>query len=184
MIFNVGAGGGGAADQIKYDNGNSGLEATNVQGVVDELNTRLVNENNETFNYGVKDGVRGFFTDPSRADDSFIPFRSGAEIVFYFSGIADGNNKPNKNQSSEMSFTITEKGKYTIICMTNGYRNAGYDVYKNTEKICTVNLSRDDGKTLISNKEYSFECNTGDVISISNIQAVVSLMQISALLIK
>ena len=34
----------------------------------------LTNENNETFNFGVKNGVRGFFTDPSRADDSFIPF--------------------------------------------------------------------------------------------------------------
>ena len=28
----------------------------------------------ESFNYGVKDGVRGFFTDPSKADDSFVPF--------------------------------------------------------------------------------------------------------------
>ena len=36
----------------------------------------LVNEYNESFNFGVKDGVRGFFTDPSRADDSFIPFKS------------------------------------------------------------------------------------------------------------
>lgn len=34
----------------------------------------LTNENSETFNFGIKDGVRGFFTNPSRADDSFIPF--------------------------------------------------------------------------------------------------------------
>ena len=45
MIFNVGAGSGGAADQIKYDNSNSGLSADNVQGAVDELNDSLANGN-------------------------------------------------------------------------------------------------------------------------------------------
>lgn len=44
-------------------------------GAVQELNSSLTNENSETFNFGVKDGVRGFFTNPSRADDSFIPFK-------------------------------------------------------------------------------------------------------------
>lgn len=39
-------------------------------------NQSLTNENSETFNFGVKDGVRGFYTNPSRADDSFIPFNS------------------------------------------------------------------------------------------------------------
>ena len=46
-----------------------------------------MNENSETFNFGVKDGVRGFFTNPSRADDSFIPFKSGGssypDILLY-----------------------------------------------------------------------------------------------------
>ena len=40
-------------------------------------NQSLTNENNESFNFGVKDGVRGFFTNPSRADDSFVPFSNG-----------------------------------------------------------------------------------------------------------
>lgn len=39
------------------------------------IDSSLTNENSETFNFGVKDGVRGFFTNPSRADDSFIPFK-------------------------------------------------------------------------------------------------------------
>ena len=42
MIFNVGAGGAAAAEQIKYDNSKSGLESDNVQGAVDELNDSLV----------------------------------------------------------------------------------------------------------------------------------------------
>lgn len=43
----------------------------------DEIKQSLTNENSETFNFGVKDGVRGFFTNPLRADDSFIPFSNG-----------------------------------------------------------------------------------------------------------
>ena len=46
-----------------------------------KLNESLTNEDGEVFNFGVKDGVRGFFTDPSRADDSFIPFSSGMKSM-------------------------------------------------------------------------------------------------------
>lgn len=45
--------------------------------VLQTTNQSLTNENSETFNFGVKDGVRGFFTNPLRADDSFIPFKKG-----------------------------------------------------------------------------------------------------------
>lgn len=51
-------------------------------GAVNELNSSLKNENNESFNFGVKDGVRGFYTNPSRADDSFIPFKSSDPLIF------------------------------------------------------------------------------------------------------
>ena len=44
MIFNVGVGGASNAESIKYDNSLSGLEATNVQGAVDEVNDSLVVE--------------------------------------------------------------------------------------------------------------------------------------------
>ena len=45
MIFNLGAGGASNAQAVQYDNSNSGLEATNVQGAVDELNNSLANGN-------------------------------------------------------------------------------------------------------------------------------------------
>ena len=35
---------------------------------------------NESFNFGVKNGVYGFYTDPARADDSFIPFSGSGTI--------------------------------------------------------------------------------------------------------
>lgn len=50
-------------------------------GAVQEVYNSLVNENSESFNFGVLNGVRGFFTNPSRADDSFIPFKSAFELL-------------------------------------------------------------------------------------------------------
>ena len=46
------------------------------------LDSSLTNENAETFNFGYLNGVRGFFTNPSRADDSFIPFSSGGKYIY------------------------------------------------------------------------------------------------------
>ena len=45
MIFNVGSGGASSADKVKYDNSTSGLEATNVQGAIDEVNNSLAGGN-------------------------------------------------------------------------------------------------------------------------------------------
>lgn len=49
---------------------------------MDSINSNITNENNETFNFGVLNGVRGFFTNPSRADDSFVPFKNLYEGTF------------------------------------------------------------------------------------------------------
>lgn len=44
-------------------------------GALAEVNSSLQDSNtSESFNFGSLNGVRGFFTDPSKADDSFIPF--------------------------------------------------------------------------------------------------------------
>ena len=52
--------------------------------VVKDINSSLIDSNTtETFNFGSLNGVRGFFTNPSRADDSFIPFKSGVNYVFW-----------------------------------------------------------------------------------------------------
>ena len=40
-----------------------------------KVNSSLQDSNtNESFNFGSLNGVRGFFTNPSKADDSFVPF--------------------------------------------------------------------------------------------------------------
>lgn len=41
----------------------------------DSVNSSLQDSNtSESFNFGSLNGVRGFFTNPSKADDSFVPF--------------------------------------------------------------------------------------------------------------
>ncbi len=75
MIFNVGSGGASSADKVKYDNSTSGLEATNVQGAIDEVNNSFggmkfgVDENG---NYGyIKAGA-----------DTVIPFSNNILMIY------------------------------------------------------------------------------------------------------
>lgn len=72
-----------AADASKIIDDIDAIRALTQEGymagalALKQVDDSLVNENNESFNFGVKDGVRGFFTNPSRADDCFVPFKSG-----------------------------------------------------------------------------------------------------------
>lgn len=118
MIYNVGSGGGsGNAESVSYDNTQSGLSADNVQDAVDEVTGKLTS-GSETFNYGIKNGVRGFYTDPSRADDSFVPF-SNPKVVF--SALIRGGSQHSADvldstyatYSSVGSVTL-KKGKYIV----------------------------------------------------------------------
>lgn len=79
-------------------------------GAVKQLNESLQNENNESFNFGVKDGVRGFFTNPSRADDSFIPFKGTAQLTALECG----------NMSGTKSFSVSVGNKILVCCNARG----------------------------------------------------------------
>ena len=71
-----------AADWAMIENyGEYSADAKTVGEEFSKVNNSLTNEDSETFNFGIKDGVRGFFTNPSRADDSFIPFSSGGYLA-------------------------------------------------------------------------------------------------------
>lgn len=51
-------------------------------GALAEVNSSLQDSNTrESFNFGSLNGVRGFFTNPSRADDSFVPFKSDNSLA-------------------------------------------------------------------------------------------------------
>ena len=70
----------------------------------EEIKQSLINENSETFNFGVKDGVRGFFTNPSRADDSFIPFKQ--KKTYNPDNISYHSCKKNADYTSTYEITI------------------------------------------------------------------------------
>lgn len=58
-----------------------------------QVEQSLVNENAETFNFGILDGKRGFFTDSLRGADSFVPFNvsdysSMVHVVSYSSAVS------------------------------------------------------------------------------------------------
>lgn len=60
---------------------------------VKELYSSLQDSNtSESFNFGSLNGVRGFFTDPARADDSFVPFNKPLSVIDTISGRINGKN--------------------------------------------------------------------------------------------
>ena len=81
------------------------VDLTTIEEEIDEIKDSLTNEDNETFNFGIKDGVRGFFTDPSRADDSFIPFKHGKTLI-----INDFTYRVN----TEMTFDVSNYNTVTF----------------------------------------------------------------------
>ena len=47
MIFNMSTGGASTADKVKYNNTESGLQSTDVQGAIDEVNSSLTEMKND-----------------------------------------------------------------------------------------------------------------------------------------
>ena len=73
----------------------------------DNVNSSLIDSNtSETFNFGSLNGVRGFFTNPSRADDSFIPFKSGANYVFFDESKYGQTNSYTFNQIPDKAYLM------------------------------------------------------------------------------
>ena len=59
--------------------------------------------------------MRGFFTNPSRADDSFIPFSTGITTVYssnYNHFTSAGNHNINVNVPAGISYIITTVSSY------------------------------------------------------------------------
>ena len=125
------------------------------------VNNRLTNENSESFNFGVKDGVRGFYTNPSRADDCFIPFNS---IVH---GTFDAPAKGTPVTISGLGFepkTVIIKPNIpdypnALLLYNDGLYWAGFDtlLFKNSVYKLTVN---NDGFTYTQNDFTSAQLGT------------------------
>lgn len=100
-------------DQFSAENMNN-LEQR-IKTEFDSVNSSLKDSNtNESFNFGSLNGVRGFFTNPSRADDSFVPFSTIKTETF--SGFTTAQK--------EYSITLSQF-PHKLICLKS---NSGYGV--------------------------------------------------------
>ena len=88
-----------------------------VKTAFDAVDSSLTNESQETFNFGVKDGVRGFFTNPSRADDCFVPFSGNPKYIDSASVVETNNNV---TATVTISNLIVGK-KYLLVAVGTGY---------------------------------------------------------------
>lgn len=97
-------------------------------GALAEVNSSLTNEDAETFNFGVKDGVRGFYTNPSRADDSFIPFKNNFTTIINIPYCYYATN------SNMLALSVSSYKKIRISNVTT-INNASIRIYKTTSLV-------------------------------------------------
>lgn len=95
---------------------------------VKEVYSSLTNEDAETFNFGVKDGVRGFYTNPSRADDSFIPFKNNFTTIINIPYCYYATN------SNMLALSVSSYKKIRISNVTT-INNASIRIYKTTSLV-------------------------------------------------
>ena len=130
----------------------------------------LVNENNESFNFGVKDGVRGFFTDPSRADDSFIPFRSGISFVTCVVGLATSTENI---YAGKCIHTFLESGSYSIAYFLehSKTKDGAVTIKKNTEEITEYYWQQEQCHSSAYKDVFVYfevDCSAGDILEIAS----------------
>lgn len=105
----------GVSDSTELDDSTKLATSKAVNTLRSNVNSSLKDSNtNESFNFGSLNGVRGFFTDPSRADDSFIPFSTRKTETF--SGFTTAQK--------EYSITLSQ-APHELICLKS---NSGYGV--------------------------------------------------------
>ena len=152
MIFNLGLGSASSADKVKYDNTESGLGATNVQGAIDEVNNSLVASDGQKLFFDSKDGKYGYNTDPNRGADTFVPFKSGglieAELPFQH---MDMDCLAREIYTTSYRIDLTEVS--TITFEVNGTTSGNYDLtYGLCESVPTSSSQFENSKTVGINK--------------------------------
>lgn len=120
---------------------------------VAKLNSSLNDSNtSESFNFGSLNGVRGFFTNPSRADDSFVPFSQSKKFkIGKFSGQGNHktvtfdaktiltNNKIDYTKVTSNNFFVGSCTAYAYIDGSNATHSTSCSLsYNNTTGILTV----------------------------------------------
>ena len=105
-------------DNLESDRADLPLSARQGKVLKETLNKSLTNEDSETFNFGIKDGVRGYFTNPSRADDSFIPFSRNKKLL---PKVTTQRLTSDTHAYSHITFDVTELTSISYDCASSTY---------------------------------------------------------------
>ena len=143
------------------------FSATNMNDLEQRIKTEFDNVNSslqdsssgESFNFGSLNGVRGFFTDPSKADDSFIPFKSGNDVkVISLSGT--GRASKNIDFSYLANYSVLTNNAFAV-CPT-GVQNYGSS--PNTSLVISTSYNAKTGiLTVTANEADGFRFNVNNV---------------------
>ena len=131
-----------------------------IKNEFDTVNSSLQDSSSgESFNFGSLNGVRGFFTDPSKADDSFIPFKSGNDVkVISLSGT--GRVSKNIDFSYLANYSALTNDAFAV-CPT-GIQNYGSS--PNTSLTISTSYNAKTGiLTVTANEADGFRFNVNNV---------------------
>lgn len=108
----------GVTDSLEVDDSKILVSAKALHKVNSSLQD---SSSGESFNFGSLNGVRGFFTNPSKADDSFIPFKSGLSVsdVWQYS-------ETSSKTDSNYTVTTDDMSQYSSILLSSGWAWTNY----------------------------------------------------------
>ena len=120
MIFNVGAGGASTAEAVQYDNKESGLEATNVQEALDEVNDSSIKyktlEFDSTFSNNSSTVIYDYSNDEDLKDAEIIGIATiGINLFTTFSWTTFYVDKTKKTISLVVQAGQRIAGTYSVL---------------------------------------------------------------------
>ena len=171
MIFNNGTGGSGNAQSVKFDNSNSGLQADNVQGAVDEVinGTGIRFGIDENGNYGyIKAGADTVNPFSSKFVSLTVVMGSNATearpISFATRNDTNGDyfgDYETGNTMNSATMTFKKSGKYKILFRT---------AFRVMQSTCTLKHNNTTIASETGNKattEYTIDAVAGDTLKVS-----------------
>ena len=131
-----------------------------IKNEFDTVNSSLKDSTSgESFNFGSLNGVRGFFTDPSKADDSFVPFKSGNDVKVIS---LSGTGRASKNIDFSYLTNYSELTNDAFAVCPTGVQNYGSS--PNTSLTITTSYNAKTGiLTVTANEADGFRFNVSNV---------------------
>ena len=107
--------------------------AKNIASTTD----KLTNEENETFNFGTLNGVKGFYTDSSRSEENFYPFLQNVPQI-----VAEGKVVINATSETGDFIPLEVNTAYTLISITVHKTTGAFRCYRERDIFTSFDSSK------------------------------------------